>query len=342
MVKMLHTACHPPKTTTLSLLSVGQLVDRCREYRRQIRKRDVAGLNKIRECAVLDRQVDTYKKLLFAMAQPDAPPRLRRILDVLLHHGHSASYILDVLEQVGRTCTSHYTRKEKQMGLLYRKLGCHKLLLLLSYNKFGTKFITLALYVHVQYNFQGVRYLFWWMQMNTPEASFYVTLLGSQPNEDFYSLLRCMEHNCNLDMVQLMTRLRTIMSVMKVFEDNPEWKQTRTRYLLNRLKPPGYKGDCKVKNVKLGAVWRQCINAAEKILALHPSTLERKVGVVYSINYNQSAGLHKRKLMRRKMSLWWWKKYRKQQCEPKFPNVMFGSHSCKLQMGRSGWRHMSN
>ena len=127
MVKMLHTACHPPKTTNLSLLSLGQLVDRCREYRRQIGKRDMAGLNKIRECVVLDRQVDTYKKLLFAVAQPDAPPPLGRILDVLVHRGHCASYILDVLDQAGKTYAPHYTRKEKQMGLLYWKLGCHKL-----------------------------------------------------------------------------------------------------------------------------------------------------------------------------------------------------------------------
>ena len=53
--------------------------------------------------------------------------------------------------------------------------------------------------------------------MNTPEASFYVTSLGSQPNEDFHFLLRCMEHILNFDMAQLMTRLRTIMSVMKLF-----------------------------------------------------------------------------------------------------------------------------
>ena len=150
-------------------------------------------------------------------------------------------------------------------------LGTSALLLMFNYNKFGTNFITTTLYVHLQYSFQGVLYVTWWMQMNTPEASFYVTLLGSQPNEDLYSLLRCMEHNRNFDMAQLMTRLRIIMSVMKVFEDNPEWKQTRTRYLLGRLKPPGFKGDCKVKNIKLGAVWRQCINEAEKILAIHPN-----------------------------------------------------------------------
>ena len=49
-----------------------------------------------------------------------------------------------------------------------------------------------------------------------------MTLLGSQPREDLYSVLRCMEHNRNFDMAQLMTRLKTIMSVMKVFEDNPD------------------------------------------------------------------------------------------------------------------------
>ena len=76
----------------------------------------MAGLNKIHECAVLDRQVDTYKKVPFLMAQPDAPPRLGHILNVLVHCGHSASYILDVLEQVGTTYTLHYTRKEKQMA----------------------------------------------------------------------------------------------------------------------------------------------------------------------------------------------------------------------------------
>ena len=43
-----------------------------------------------------------------------------------------------------------------------------------------------------------------------------------------------------------MTRL------MKVFKDNLEWKQTRNRYLVDRLKPPGYKGDCEVKNIKVG------------------------------------------------------------------------------------------
>ena len=46
------------------------------------------------------------------------------------------------------------------------------------------------------------------------------------------------------------------------------------------------------------------------------------------------------------MSVWWWKKYRKQQCEatqaPKSPKVMLGSHSYKLHMGRTGRRHMSN
>ena len=107
--------------------------------------------------------------------------------------------------------------------------------------------------------------------MNTLEANFYVTLLGSQPNEDLYSLLRCMEHNRNFDMAQLMTRLRTIMSVMKVLENNLAWKQTPTLCLVDRLKPPGYKGNIKVKNIKSGAVWRQCINEAEKILAIHPN-----------------------------------------------------------------------
>ena len=50
-------------------------------------------------------------------------------------------------------------------------LGTSALLLMLNYNKFGTKFITTALYVHLQYSFQGVLYMIWWMQMNTPEAS---------------------------------------------------------------------------------------------------------------------------------------------------------------------------
>ena len=58
------------------------------------------------------------------------------------------------------------------------------LLLMLRCNKFGTKFITSAFYVHLQYNFQGALYVIWRIQMNTSKASFYVTLLGSQPNED--------------------------------------------------------------------------------------------------------------------------------------------------------------
>ena len=37
------------------------------------------------------------------------------------------------------------------------------------------------------------------------------------------------------------------------------------------------------------------------------------------------------------MSLWWWKKYRKQQCEatqaPKSPKVMFGGHSLQIADG---------
>ena len=102
-------------------------------------------------------------------------------------------------------------------------------------------------------------------------------VLGDQTSRSSCALLLGLVATCGTlaptqyNMAQLMTRLRTIMSVMKVFEDNPEWKQTRTRYLVDRLKPPGYKGDCKVKNIKLGAVWRQCINEAEKILAIHPN-----------------------------------------------------------------------
>ena len=106
--------------------------------------------------------------------------------------------------------------------------------------------------------------------MNTPKASFYVTLLGCSPMSTFI-LVCSMVHNCNFDMAQLMTRLSTIMSVMKVIEDNPEWNQTHTRYLVDRLKLLGYKGNCKVKNIKLGVVWRQCVNEAEKILAVHPN-----------------------------------------------------------------------
>ena len=131
-----------------------------------------------------------------------------------------------------------------------------------------------------------------------------------------------MGHNCNFDMAQLLTRLKTIMSVMKVLEDNPEWKQTRTRYLVDRLKPPGYKGNCKVKNIKLGAVWRQCINEVEKILPMHPSTgTEGSIGILNPL-FSEGATLlkpkgrslkrNKRKLPRRKMSLWWRKKNRPQ------------------------------
>ena len=35
---------------------------------------------------------------------------------------------------------------------------------------------------------------------------------------------RCMEHNRNFDVAQVMTRLRTIMSVMQLFEGDPKWK----------------------------------------------------------------------------------------------------------------------
>ena len=81
-------------------------------------------------------------------------------------------------------------------------------------------------------------------------------------------------------MAQPMTRLTTSMNVMKVVGDNPERKQPRARYPVDRLKPPGYKGNCKVKNVKLGTVWQQCINEAEKILAIHPSIgLQSSIGI---------------------------------------------------------------
>ena len=55
------------------------------------------------------------------------------------------------------------------------------------------------------------------------------------------------------------------MSVTKVFEDNPEYKQTRSCYLVDGVKPPGYKGDCKVKHIKLLAMWWQCTHEAEKL-----------------------------------------------------------------------------
>ena len=85
-----------PKTH-LTLVSFGHLADCCCHYCKQLKKRDMLGFNRLRQRAVLQRQVSTYKKLMFALAQADAPPRVGRIIEVLVNPGHRPTYILYML-----------------------------------------------------------------------------------------------------------------------------------------------------------------------------------------------------------------------------------------------------
>ena len=86
-------------------------------------------------------------------------------------------------------------------------------------------------------------------------------------------------------MAQLMTRLKAIMSVMKVFEDNPELKQTRTRYLVE-YKTTWIQG--RLQSEKKS--WVPCggnVSMKGNRCCLYTPALERKVALVYSIGYFQ-------------------------------------------------------
>ena len=76
--------------------------------------------NTINLCVSL--QVSTYKQFVAALASPNAPPRVGRIMEQLVHQDRSMSYILDVL--VGAAdYFSDFFRNEKQLSILYLKVG---------------------------------------------------------------------------------------------------------------------------------------------------------------------------------------------------------------------------
>ena len=122
MLRLLERATTNPNGTHLSQLGIGKLADRCRQLVVQLKERRKNTLNTLRNCATLDRQVSVYKQLVAAIASPDAPPRVGRVLEQLVHRGKSLSYILDVLTGAVAYCPT-YSQNEKQMALLYLKLG---------------------------------------------------------------------------------------------------------------------------------------------------------------------------------------------------------------------------
>jgi hypothetical protein len=109
-------------------------------------------------------------------------------------------------------------------------------------------------------------------QIDDPDGSFWIILLGSDPLEALFGKVRTIQGNdSNVDQLQLANRTDSAVICTKILAENPEWERGPRRLnmktwakepgdvfaKLDHISPPSWRGDVAVKNVVLLTCWSE-------------------------------------------------------------------------------------
>jgi hypothetical protein len=119
-------------------------------------------------------------------------------------------------------------------------------------------------------------------QIDDPEGSFWVILLGSDPLEALFGKVRTIQGNdSNVDQLQLANRTDSAVICTKILVENPDWERGPRRLnlktwqqeagdvsaKLDHINPRSWRGDVAVKNVVLLTCWTDGRRVAETQLS---------------------------------------------------------------------------
>ena len=119
-------------------------------------------------------------------------------------------------------------------------------------------------------------------QIDNPEGSFWVILLGSDPLEALFGKVPTIQGNdSNIDQLQLANRTDSAVICTKILAENPDWERGPRRLnlktwkqgagdvsaKLDHINPRSWRGDVAVKNVVLLTCWSEGRRVAETQLS---------------------------------------------------------------------------
>lgn len=156
--------------------------------------------------------------------------------------------------------------------------------LALSLYRLGkNQFLNSKLYTDLQLCIKNIYFCVAKMKHHFPNASFYITLMGTDRLESqFGSLRTIIGTDQNVDLLQLGSRLTAAAECTRLLSIHPEWDRgprrlrvsalTQTGELLghdiDHLSPCQWKGNVNVSSMDLSTIWKQGRYMAEELLKL--------------------------------------------------------------------------
>lgn len=140
------------------------------------------------------------------------------------------------------------------------------------YSKSGKDFIPTELYLDIAHLLKNIIFCLAKAKNNTPDAKFYIILLGMDRLEELFGILCTMIGNdANLDILQLVQRLAGTTKVANILAKYPHWDRPPRQLKLpvlrrdsselpdasNHLKPGSWRGDVFVKNILIRTSWNR-------------------------------------------------------------------------------------
>ncbi|KAF8913254.1 hypothetical protein CPB84DRAFT_1742606 [Gymnopilus junonius] len=164
-------------------------------------------------------------------------------------------------------------------------------LILAVYHTDKGEFIPVQTFFDVMSMIKNVYFCVAKMQIDNPNSSFWIILLGTDGLEKVFGKVWTMVGNdTNADQLQLTNHIDGAVQCVKILEIHPEWGGQSRWLNLKRLpsdsndisskydhiNPKSWKGDVKVANVVLGSCWSSGFRQAEAELeeAMYPSPFE--------------------------------------------------------------------
>ncbi|KAF6755550.1 hypothetical protein DFP72DRAFT_1008601 [Ephemerocybe angulata] len=147
------------------------------------------------------------------------------------------------------------------------------------YKQHGSSFIPTLLYIDIIIMIKNVFFCVAKAKCDTPDACFFIILLGTDRIEIHFGILRTVIGNdCNLDIIQISDRTGGVIDVADILAKNPEWDRGPRRMRVptlnaeskevpqssDHLSPKHYKNDMSLKSVTPLTCWRRGREMAEE------------------------------------------------------------------------------
>lgn len=249
-----------------------------------------AGMSDAAAEAVLDpndrQDVVLMVQLLNSLAQlspvdDDSNPSVR-----------ASRRVLRLLGQLYRNLLEAYMDPSLSLHEQLSRLSATAHLSLALYSNNQGDFIPVQLYFDTMTMIKNVYFCVAKVQVDNPDGSFWIILLGTDGLEKVFGKVRTMIGNdSHADLLQLANRIYGAVLCVQILEQHPDWGGQSRRITvksleqqgheisqkMDHLNPRSWRGDVKVKHVSLRTAWQDGRRVAEKVLreALLESPFER-------------------------------------------------------------------